>query len=210
MADLRRTRKQLVVVASALAVISVAAIVYLLFPVGASNAELNDQLAQTNKELEMREAQVRPLRGLPEKLVKTNQDIVKFYRDRLPARQSDISEELGKLASAQGVTLSDVKYENYDTDIPDLKEVMVQAQLSGEYSRLAHFINAAERDKTFLIVNEVTLDEQKGGSVRLQMRFETYLRPAFAELASVDKPAEIKLPAKTNTSKAAAPSKGKQ
>lgn len=206
MADLKRTRKQFVVLASVLAVITVAAVIYLLFPVGATNAELNDELKQTNKELEMKEAQVKPLRGLPEKLVQTNQDIVKFYRDRLPARQSDISEELGKLASAQGVTLSDVKYENYDTDFPDLKEVVVQAQLSGEYSKLARFINAAERDKTFLIVNEVTLDEQKGGSVRLQMRFETYLRPAFAELASEEKPADIKLPARTGASKP----KGKQ
>ena len=197
MANLTRTRKRFVVAASVLAAITLLAIAYLLFPVGASNTELAADLLQANKEVAMKENQAQPLRGLPEKLVKTNEDIVKFYRERLPAEPSDISDKLGKLAAANGVALSDVKYENFDTDIPQLRQVVVEAQLSGEYSKLARFINTVERDKTFLIVDGITLDDQKGGAVRLQLRFETYLRPAFVELASTEKPREIKLPSST-------------
>jgi Tfp pilus assembly protein PilO len=195
MADLKRARKQFIITASVLAVVTLASLAYLVFPGNASNAELNMQLVQASKELTIKEKQVEPLRGLPEKLVKTNQDIIDFYRKRLPVNASDVSEELGKLASANSISLSDVKYEDFDTDIPGLRQIAVEAQLSGEYSKIAKFINAAERDNMFFIVNAITLDDQKTGSVRLQIHFETYLRPAFAELAASEKPGDIKLPA---------------
>jgi hypothetical protein len=38
------------------------------------------------------------------------------------------------------------------------------------------FINALERDKTFFIVNSVVLGDAQGGSVKLQLKLETYLR----------------------------------
>ena|SRR5579863_8971880 len=205
MADLKRVRKNFAIAAAVLAVVTVLGIAYIFFPMGASNAELNDELKQTNKELELKEAQAKPLRGLPEKLVKTNEDILKFYRQRLPLRQSDISEEMGKLATKDSIALSDVKYEDFDTDIPDVRAVVVQAQLSGQYEKLAHFINDIERDqKTFMIVDGLTLNDQKGGTVQLQLHFETYLRPAFTTLAAEEKPAEVKLPSSTARSKARA------
>ena len=178
MADLKQARKKFVSVSVVLAVISVCAVLYLVSPVGASNAELNSDLKQVSREVEIKEKQVAPLRGLPEKLVKTSADITGFYRTRLPQHQSDVSEELGKLASRGNVTLSDVKYENFDTDIPELRAVVVDAQLSGEYSRIARFINAVERDKMFLMVDSLSLDDQKVGAVRLQLKFGTCLRPA--------------------------------
>src|SRR3954453_15665246 len=109
MADLKQMRRRFITSSVVLAAIAAIGALYLALPIGASNAEKNADLKQTNKELEIKEKQVAPLRGLPEKLVKTNEDITRFYRDRLPARQSDVSEELGRLASAEGVTLSDVK-----------------------------------------------------------------------------------------------------
>lgn len=193
MTNLKRLRRQFIIIASVLGVITAASLIYLVSPVGASNAEKIEQVKQASREVDIKENQARPLRGLPEKLVKTNEDILTFYRDRLPVRQSEISEEIGKLASANGVTLSDVKYEDFDTDIPELREVMVEAQLAGEYSRIARFINAAERDKLFLLVNGITLDDQKSGVVRLQLHFETYLRPI--SVAATEKSADENSPA---------------
>lgn len=193
MADLRKTRKRFAAVSVVLAVISALAGLYLAIPIGASNTDLNNDLKQTTTALETKEQQVAPLRGLPEKLVKTNEDITAFYRNRLPARQSDVSEELGKLASAENITLSDVKYENFDTDIPALRAVVVEAQLSGEYSHLAKFINAVERDKMFLIVDGLSLEDQKSdqkngaNAVRLTLRFGTCLRPADLAAAEPEK-----------------------
>jgi Tfp pilus assembly protein PilO len=180
MADLRKIRTRFTVIAGLLAAVALLAGFYLLFPMGRSNAELYKELDQTRLELKQKEAQVKPLRGLPEKLVATHAAIGKFYVDRLPAKQSVVSEEIGKLASKTGVTLSDVRYENLETDIPDLRAVSVDAQLSGEYAKVARFINAVERNKTFFLVDGLTLDEQKAGNVRLSLKLETFVRPAAA------------------------------
>jgi Tfp pilus assembly protein PilO len=193
MADLRNTRKRFAAASVVLIVIIILSGLYLATPIGASNADLNSELKQTNKELEIKEQRVAPLRGLPEKLVKTNEDITSFYRHRLPERQSDVSEELGRLATAENITLSDVKYENFDTDISSLRAVVVEAQLSGEYSHLAKFINAVERDKMFLIVDGLSLEDQKSdqkgaNTVRLTLRFGTCLRPANLAAAEPEKP----------------------
>jgi Tfp pilus assembly protein PilO len=183
MADLTRVRARFKVLAGVLGGISVLAVLYLVLPIGQSNAELYKDLGDTRDEFKRKEVQVRPLRGLPEKLLTTHGAINDFYRDRLPARQSIVSEEIGKLASANHVTLSDVHYDNLETDIPDLRELTVDAQLSGEYADVARFINAVERNKVFFLVDGLTLDEQKAGAVRLQLKLESYLRPSNVENA---------------------------
>ncbi|MFL6464778.1 MAG: hypothetical protein ACJ73N_10265 [Bryobacteraceae bacterium] len=196
MADLSRVRKRFTVVAGVLGGIAAIAALYLVLPLGQTSAELYKDLGDTRDEFKRKEVQVRPLRGLPDKLVTTHGDINDFYRDRLPARQSVVSEEIGKIASANHVTLSDVHYDNVETDIPDLREVIVDAQLSGDYANVAKFINAVERNKTFFMVDGLTLDEQKAGAVRLQLKMETYLRPSNIQGAP-EKPAG-KTPASGN------------
>jgi type IV pilus assembly protein PilO len=190
MADLTRVRARFKVLAGVLGGISVLAVLFLVLPIGQSNAELYKDLGDTRDEFKRKEVQVRPLRGLPEKLVTTHGAINDFYRDRLPARQSIVSEEIGKLASANHVTLSDVHYDNLETDIPDLRELTVDAQLSGEYADVARFINAVERNKVFFLVDGLTLDEQKAGAVRLQLKLESYLRPSNVENAPAKPPSK--------------------
>jgi Tfp pilus assembly protein PilO len=188
MADLSKIRKRFTVLAGVLGGVAAIAALYLVLPLGQTSAELYKDLGDTRDEFKRKEVQVRPLRGLPDKLVTTHGDINNFYRQRLPARQSVVSEEIGKIASASHVTLSDVHYDNVETDIPNLREVIVDAQLSGDYDKVARFINAVERNKTFFLVDGLTLDEQKAGAVRLQLRLETYLRPSDVESAP-EKPA---------------------
>jgi type IV pilus assembly protein PilO len=196
MADLSKLRTRFKVMAGILAAVALLAAFYLLAPVGQSNAELYKELDQTRNDFKSKEAQVKPLRGLPQKLVATHEQIGKFYVDRLPAKQSVVSEEIGKLAIKSGVTLSDVRYENLETDIPELRAVIVDAQLSGEYAKVARFINAVERNKTFFLVDGLTLDEQKSGNVRLKLNLETFLRPATPG-ASSERPSSSAGAAKT-------------
>ena len=180
MADLKKVRKRLIVVSGVLAATCVLAGLYVVVPVGPTNPDLYKDLEQTRTEYEVKEQQVKPLRGLPQKLVASHNDIERFYQTRFPARQTAISEEIGRLAIQNKVTLSDVRYEDFDTEIPDLRAVLLEAQLSGEYERVARFINSVERDKTFFLVDGLSLDDQKAGTVRLQLNLETYLRPGSA------------------------------
>jgi type IV pilus assembly protein PilO len=46
----------------------------------------------------------------------------------------------------------------------------------GNYTALAHFINALERDDMFFIINSVTLGGEPQGSVKLTMKLQAYLK----------------------------------
>ena len=97
----------------------------------------------------------------------------------IASRSSAISTELGRLAREAHVELAGVKYNESMADpaVPDLTLVEVDAQVSAKYQDLVHFINSAERDHMFFVVDGITLADQKGGEVRLEIKMETYLRP---------------------------------
>ena len=52
----------------------------------------------------------------------------------------------------------------------------MEADLSGNYTSLAKFINALERDEMFFIINSVTLGGEPQGPVKLNVKLETYLK----------------------------------
>ena len=90
-----------------------------------------------------------------------------------------MSEELGKLAAANGVQIAAVKYDDKDAPVEGLRKLNIELALSGSYLQEAKFINALERDKLFFVIDGVTLGEQQG-NVRLQLKVETYLRNGTA------------------------------
>ncbi len=63
-----------------------------------------------------------------------------------------------------------------ETEAGGLQRMEIEADLAGNYSSLAHFINALERDDTFFIINSVTLGGQPQGPVKLSVKLETYLK----------------------------------
>ena len=46
----------------------------------------------------------------------------------------------------------------------------------GNYVSLAKFINALERDEMFFIIDSIALAGEQKGPIKLQMKFETYLK----------------------------------
>ena len=119
-----------------------------------------------------------PLQNIDKKLSEAQQQIDAFYRNRLPGRDSDVADEVGKLAQRAGVRFSGVRYESDDTPLPSIRKLQLDVSLAGDYVRIVKFINQLERDKMFFIVDRVNLSEQQGGTVRLELRLETYLRQA--------------------------------
>ena len=89
---------------------------------------------------------------------------------------SEIYSELGKLAAANGVKIDQVKLKPADTTSNGLQPIEMEADLSGSYTSLAHFINALERDEMFFVINSVTLGGEPQGSVKLNVKLEAYLK----------------------------------
>jgi hypothetical protein len=67
-----------------------------------------------------------------------------------------------------------------DPEALGLQRVQIEADLAGGYLQLVRFINSLERDHMFFLVDSVSLGGEQGGTVRLQLKMETYLKMGAA------------------------------
>jgi type IV pilus assembly protein PilO len=176
MPDLRQTRKNIKAALAVLLGVDVVAMAVLISPLVGSTESRRQQLNQMWTELRNKTRQVQPLNHLDKKVETANQQIVDFYKKRFPSQDSQIATQLGKLATANGVTIEAARYKVQDPIVGQLEPVEMEAQLSGNYVELAKFINALERDEMFFIIDGVTLAGEQKGPIKLQMKFETYLK----------------------------------
>lgn len=176
MPDLRSTRRKFKMAMGAMLCLDVAAVAVLLSPLAGSERSRRGQLEQLWTELQQKTREVEPLRGLDKKIVLAGDQIDQFYKNRLPDQDSKISAELGTLVSENGVSISQAKYTFKDPEPIGLRRVEIDASLSGDYLHLVRFINAVERDQLFFIIDNVELGGEQAGTVKLQMKLETYLR----------------------------------
>jgi type IV pilus assembly protein PilO len=174
MPDLKRTRNRLKIAIAALVLVDAAAVAMLVTPLAGMRESRQQELRQEWVQLKSRE--YAPWRGLDKKLPRAKEQIDEFYQERFPAQESEISANLGAVASQSGVRLSGVKYSVKDAPIEGLERVEIAANLSGDYLQLVRFVNALERNKLFFLVNGVELGSAQNGIVGLQIRIETYLR----------------------------------
>jgi type IV pilus assembly protein PilO len=179
MASIREVRKTLVPVLIGLVVLDLACVGYLLSPAGRSREARQRDLDALQLQLAAKRQEVLPTRGMDGKLKQASTDIDAFYSERFPTQYSSVSEELGKLATQNGVQIAAVKYDDKDAPVEGLRKLNIELALSGSYLQEAKFINALERDKLFFVIDGVTLGEQQG-NVRLQLKVETYLQSGAA------------------------------
>lgn len=173
MADIRHMRKRLTVVLAALLATDLVCAIVLLSPLGRSRQA---DIAALQTQLRLKAKEVQPLRGLDKKVVVAKQQIADFYRDRLPSNYSSIDAEMGKLADETGTNMAQVKFHLEDEEGGGLQPLTIDSLLSGDYLHIVKFINALERDKMLFIVNSIVLGDAKGGTVKLQLKMQTYMR----------------------------------
>jgi len=178
MPDLRTTRRRVKIALGAMLLLDVAAAAVLWSPLVGSERSRNEEMKLLWKELQTKTREVEPLRGFDQKIVLARQQIDAFYKDRLPGQDSVISAEVGKLAADSGVKIGRVRYKPRDPEPVGLRPIVIDAELSGGYLQVVKFINALERDNLLFIIDSVELGSAQGGTVRLQLKLETYLKTA--------------------------------
>ncbi len=176
MPDVRESRRRFVIVIVVLLCLDLAAAAVLMSPIGSGSRSGQQRLHQLQAQLTAKTREVVPLRGIDQKVADAKVEIDKFYKDRLPANYSSISERLGKLAAANGVKIATGTYKTEDSEVSGLGQVTVDAAISGPYGNLVKFINAVERDQMFFLIDGVDLGQQQAGAVLLKLRLETYLK----------------------------------
>ena len=176
MPDLQHTRKRIQTALAIMAGVDLLALVVYISPLVGSPQTRRQQINQLQMELNAKTRSVAPLKDLPQKVQVASQEIADFYKRRIPSQNSEIAAELGKLTAANSVSIEGVKYKPTEEKAGKLQPVEVEADLAGNYSSLAHFINAVERDDMFFIINSVTLGGEQQGPVKLNVKLLAYLK----------------------------------
>ena len=164
--------------ATLLLAVDVVALVVLVTPLaGTRNARLQE-LAEVRLRWQEQTRRTLPLRDIDKKLVEARAQVGAFSKDRLPARDSAVAEELGRVATQAGVRLTGVRYNSEAAEIEGVRRVRIDASLAADYLNVVKFINALERNRSFFLIDSLSLAEQQGGAVRLELRLESYVRDA--------------------------------
>lgn len=181
MNNLTKMRKQFTLVLAVLGAVDLLLIIYLLLPGSSPSARLaqEESLREQAKTLTR---EVAPLNGIDKKLAQTRVDVKKFYEQKVPSQFSQISQNLEKLMQETGVTTAGIRYNqdrnpsNEKNELPDVQRINIETTVTGEYAKVARFINAMEQDKFVFIINQIALTSQESGVVSLQIKFETFLK----------------------------------
>jgi hypothetical protein len=176
MPDLGNSRRKLKIAIGAMLVADVIAAAVLFSPLVGSAGSRKLQLSQLRIELQRKTREVEPLRGMDKKIVLAKDQIGGFYKDRFAAKDSDLTNELGKLASENGIRIQQARYKEEDAESSGVIPVEIDGSFSGDYLQLVRFINTLERSKLFFTVDSVDLAGESAGPVKLQITMHSYLR----------------------------------
>ena len=164
MADLQHSRRKLKIAIALLVAVDLIAAVVLLSPLVGSAASRRLQKLQLSAELTKKTHDMEPLRGIDKKVALAKTQIPQFYGDRFAPQNSDIVQELGKLATESGVKIQQAKYKEEDPESAGaVVPVEIEGTFSGAYLQLVRFINELERSKLFFTVDSVDLAGEAAG-----------------------------------------------
>ncbi len=176
MPDLGNSRRKLKIAIGVMLAADVVAMAVLFSPLVGSADSRQLQLNLLRVELTKKNHEVEPLRGMDKKIVLAKDQIGGFYKDRFAARDSDLANELGKLASENGVRIQQARYKQEEAESSGVIPVAMEGSFSGDYLQLVRFINTLERSKMFFEVDGVDLAGESTGPVKLQITMHSYLR----------------------------------
>ena len=181
MNTLAKVKRQFTLVLAGLGAVDLILLVFLLWPGASPSAKQarEDNLQQQQITLSH---EVAPLKDIDQKLAQTRGEVKKFYEQKVPTEFSQISQHLEKLVqetgvSTQGIHYSEEKTDQAKNDLPDVQRIGIDTTVTGDYAKIAKFINALEQDKFVFIINQITLSSSEGSNVvSLQIKFETFLK----------------------------------
>jgi hypothetical protein len=176
MPDLGNSRRKLKIAIGAMIVADVIAVGVLFSPLVGSADSRQLQLNLLRAELTRKTREVEPLRGMDKKVVQAKDQINGFYKDRFAAKDSDLANELGKLATQNGIRIQQARYRQEEAESSGVVPVAIEGSFSGDYLQLVRFINTLERSKMFFEVDGVDLAGENTGQVKLEIAMHSYLR----------------------------------
>jgi hypothetical protein len=176
MPELQGSRRKLQIAIAAMVMADLIAVAVLFSPLVGSAESRRVTMSELSAELQKKTRDLQPLKGSDQKIILAKGQITQFYQDRFAARDSELTAELGKLASANGVRILQAKYKQEDPTGAGIVPTEIEGNFSGDYLQLVRFINALERSKQFFTVDSISLAGENAGPVKLEVKMHSYLR----------------------------------
>ena len=178
MLDIKEVRRRFQLILAILVAFCALAAGILFSPIGSSSRTRQQRLDQLRAELHVKTTANGPLERIDAKLVDARGEIDHFYRERLPSSYASIAERLGAVAAENGVSLATGHYKSEASGVPGLERVIISASITGNYLHAVKFINAAERENMFFVIDSVSFSQQQGRTVQLQILIEAFRKDA--------------------------------
>jgi hypothetical protein len=183
MPDLSQARRKLKLTIGGLLLVDAVAVIVLLSPLVGSERSREEQSNALWRDLQSKTMENLPLRGLDKKIPLARKQIDDFYRQRLTSESSVVSTDLRKMATDSGIKLLGLSYSQKDNqnaakvaEAVGLNRMGIEAELSGDYLQVMHFINSLERSQLFFLIDSVELGSEQSGVIHLRMKLETYVK----------------------------------
>src|SRR5580765_2418059 len=181
MGNLAKLKQQFTLVLGVLGAVDLLLIIYLLLP-GTSPAAKLAQEQSLEEQERMLVREVAPLENIDKTLAQTRVDVKKFYEQKVPSEFSQISQHLTKLQQETGVAMQGIHYtpdrnfQNDKNNLQDIQLINIDTTVTGEYTKVARFINAMEQDKLVFVIDQISLTSQESGIISLQIKVQTFLK----------------------------------
>jgi Tfp pilus assembly protein PilO len=179
--ELRDVRTQLLIAVGVLLLVDVGAIALLVSPAGRSRGARQQEYEQLRMEKLEKAQTSAPAQGMEQKIATAREEEAKFNDERLAHRYSAMSEQLSRIATEAGVSVSDVKYDEQHSEkdaMPGYDRIGIAIQVHGSYEQDMRFINAVERQKMMLVLDAVSFEGMEGDSLAVSVHLSTFLRSA--------------------------------
>lgn len=177
--ELRDVRTQLLIVAGLLLAADLGAGAMLLSPAGRSRTARLQEFEHLRVERQEKSLAAAPAKDIDQKIEEARLQEISFVQEHLPHRYSDISENIARLATETGVSVTDVKYTEgaSNKSLPaGYTAINISLTLHGGYEQDMRFINAIERQKQLLLINGVSFGGMQSDKLIVSMNLSTYAR----------------------------------
>jgi hypothetical protein len=150
-------------------------------PLGGSAEQLDQQLADMQKQLQREQAQVQRMRSLETKIqhARTTGDsfLTSYFMDRRTASSSIVS-ELNRAAKEAGMTTKEHSFSFDALEGSDTLSMMtVVGNYEGTYGDLLQLVNRLDKSNRFLIIDTMTATPLAGsGKLAISIKLNTFVR----------------------------------
>ncbi len=171
--------RQVAIVLAAVIAVNVLLHVLVIRRTGAVSGDREMILAAARERLRDARAEANGHARTAAKLACAKSDVAHVFDELLSSkeeRMTAIQRQVRELATERGLDPARISYNATEVKDTGLVRFTISFPLQGKYSTLEDFVKAVEESPNFLIVDNISMDENQGADLRLQVQLATYFQ----------------------------------